>query len=269
MRVRVYDTESNSYFKSEVYAVINSGYYEKFLVLTPLYMGNNFSFYDYLDKRNNQLNVLVNSIFQERPTDWIYKKSKSVDEQIEEYKNILSDDIRFFEYSGFYWLFDDIDTMSSLLKGNSINLKDSIFENKLYNDINSENWNYVETQSDIEFLMSETCGFHDSIINEVSYISGGYVNSKKEMFSSSSRQISVKIDSQISDNLEMVFDGVIAMNIRPPKDNYFGDIFGASLFIENATIFFYDEEIENIQSDYHGNMVSAYGLKWRFRNDKK
>lgn len=33
MWLRVYDKRTNSYFVSEIYAIINSGYYEKYLVL--------------------------------------------------------------------------------------------------------------------------------------------------------------------------------------------------------------------------------------------
>ncbi len=35
MKVRVYDKSTNKYFKSEVYARINPGYYEKYLVHMP------------------------------------------------------------------------------------------------------------------------------------------------------------------------------------------------------------------------------------------
>ncbi len=48
MRVRVYDKKTNTYSKSEVYAIINSGYYEKQLVLTLDDMGMCLMFCDYL-----------------------------------------------------------------------------------------------------------------------------------------------------------------------------------------------------------------------------
>lgn len=264
MRVRVYDKERNSYFKSEVYAIVNTGYYEKLLVLTPEDMGSNFVFYDYLDKADNKPEVLVNSIILDRPYDWIYKKSLSVDIQLKEYKRLLNSDIRFFEYIGFLWLWNDKDTMVNLLQGKSIPLAGSIFENNLYSDIGDSDWNYIESQEDIDTLMNQTGYFHDSIIKEINYISGGYVDSKKSMGFTNLRKLMVKIDSQISNNIEMIFEGMTAMNLRPPGDNYFGDIFGASLILKDASIFFCDDEVQEIDTDYEGTWICAYSLKWRF-----
>ncbi len=264
MRVRVYDKERDTYFKSEVYAIINSGYYEKLLVLTPEDMGSNLMFYDYLDKTDNKLAVLVNSITLDRPCEWIYKKSQSVDEQLGGYKGILDSNIRFFEYIGFSWLWDDSDTLVRLLQDNLIPLTGSIFENNLYSDIGDTEWHYVETQDDVDILMNQTCYFHDSIINEINYVSGGYVDSKKSMGFTQLRKVMVKVDSQISNNIEMIFEGVTAMNLRPPADNYFGDIFGASIILRDASIFFCDDELEQIDTDYEGTWICAYSLKWRF-----
>lgn len=152
MRVRVYDKKRNTYFKSEVYAIINSGYYEKVLVLTPEDMGNCLMFYDYLDKTDNELPVLINSITLERPCEWVYIKSHSVNEQLVRYKGLLESDIKFFEYNGFSWLWDATDSLIKLLQGEAIPLTGSIFENNLYSDVKQTEWNYIETQDDVDFF---------------------------------------------------------------------------------------------------------------------
>ena len=67
----------------------------------------------------------------------------------------------------------------------------------------------------------------------------------------------------------MIFEGVTAMNLKPPEDIYDGSIFGVSLFIKNASIFFYTEALKDVQTNFDGTMICSYGLKWRFRNDEK
>ena len=50
MRIRVYDKHLGSYFQSEVYAIINTGYYEKYLVSVPSENGGGMKGYDYSGK---------------------------------------------------------------------------------------------------------------------------------------------------------------------------------------------------------------------------
>ena len=267
MRVRVYDKEKGTYFKSEVYAIINSGYYEKLLVLTPESMGNYLKLYDYLDKTSDELPVLINSIISERPNDWIYLKSQSVDEQLDKYKGLLKSNIKFFEYNGFSWLWDDTDSLVKLLNGEAIPLRSSIFEENLYSDINNIEWHYIETQDDVNMLMKQTCFFHDSIINEINYVSGSFVDADKTMNLTNERKVTVKIDSQQCENIEMIFEGVTALNLRPPLDNYLGDIYEASVIVKDASVYFCDGESDQIDLNYPGTWIYAYSLKWRFINN--
>lgn len=269
MRVRVYDKKTNTYFKSEVYAIINAGYYEKLLLLTPDTIGTCVMFYDYLDKTDNELPVLINMILSNRPHEWITIKSNSVDEQLNKYKALLKADIKFFEYIGFSWLWEDTYTLTKLLQGERIPLKGSIFENNLYNEMVQTGWNYVETQSDADLLMEQTCNLHDSVIKEIYYISGAYVDSNKAMQPTDDlRRVTVKIQSQQCDDVEMIFEGVTALNLRPALDNYTADIFGASLIVKDASVFFCDECLEGIDTSYKGTWILAYSLKWRFVNNK-
>lgn len=62
MRVRVYDKQSGICFQSEVYAIINTGYYEKYLVSVPFGNGGYMKLFDYLDKSDQKLPVLVNLV---------------------------------------------------------------------------------------------------------------------------------------------------------------------------------------------------------------
>lgn len=266
MRVRVYDKLADSYFHSEVYAIINTGWYEKHLVLVPSPNGNYMKFYDYLDKSDNGNipTVLINTIVSEHPTGWIYVRSDSVDTLLTEYQQRLSQlETRFFEYMGFSWLYENKEVLSKLLLGERLVLQGSLFETKLI-DSRIKGWNYIETVADINTLLEYAYGFHDSVIKSINYVSGAYVNDDKSMYPSADiRKVTVLLDSQWCESIELVFEGVTALNLRPPADNYMADISGASLFIKNASVFFFDSDIDMPDTTNDGTWISSYSLRWQ------
>lgn len=62
MKVRVLDKETGRYFKSEVYALVNTGWYERRLVRMPGENGGCMRFFDYLDREAQGHPVLINKI---------------------------------------------------------------------------------------------------------------------------------------------------------------------------------------------------------------
>lgn len=150
MRVRVYDKQSGICFQSEVYAIINTGYYEKYLVSVPFGNGGYMKLFDYLDKSDQKLPVLVNLVTPQGPEGWIYKQTGKVDRQFEEYRHVLGPSILFFEYRGFPWLWEDTDTLGALLRGESVLIRGSLFEDRLYSDTALPGWNYVFSDSCLE-----------------------------------------------------------------------------------------------------------------------
>lgn len=59
MIVRVYDRANNKYFISEVYAIINIGYYEKYLVLQKTASIQGYRLIEYLNKSTDEHNLEV------------------------------------------------------------------------------------------------------------------------------------------------------------------------------------------------------------------
>lgn len=211
MRVRAYDSHTNTYFNSEVFAKINIGWYEKQLLLVPSDNGAHIKFIDYLDKSNpNAPNVLINTITPDAPSEWIYQRSGSVDKKLADFAELLDDDIRFFEYVGYPWIFDDKPLIIKLLNNGAVPLEDSIFENRVP-DYKINGWNYIETMEDVNFLLSQTYSFHDSVLKEMKYVSGAYVDCDNNMRPTNSvSQITMRIDSQQCRAIEMIFEGVTA-----------------------------------------------------------
>jgi hypothetical protein len=262
MRVRVYDKENGRYFKSEVYAIINTGWYEKYAVLVPSEDGSCLKLFDYIDKDKNpdgQYNVLVNVIVPDTPDSWISKQDKSL------LNNIDPSDSKseiIYSYHGCRQLYDNQSTIASLFEGNTVKTDDlnlPSITSKL------EGWNYIETQDDVEELQSATYGFHDSVLKSAEYISGASVGENKSMCPVDyMRRLTLVVDSQLTDSVEFVFEGLIAFNLRPSGDNLDSIINSVSIIIKDETIFFIDADVDEETFDFEYTCAKAYSLRWRF-----
>lgn len=265
MKVRAFDSEQKAYFKSEVYAIINTGWYEKQLLLVPSDDGGRIKFIDFLDKSDVKNHpVLISTIVSDIPAEWIKKRTEEVKIQLEEYRGILDTNVLFFEFMGYPWIFKNKSIMIELLSGKSIPYKSSIFENKI-DTSNIAGWNYVETHEDVESLMKQASEFHDSVLRGLNYISGSYVDSDGSVIPMDRiRKVIMRIESQWCQPVEMVFEGVTALNLRPSNDNCDSIIYCASLYTKDASVFFCDSYLEQIDKSYEGTWITAYSLRWRF-----
>jgi len=264
MKVRVFYRLRNDYFVSEVYALINTGWYEKVLVIAPSDNGEYIKFFDYIDKdepKNHR--TLIDKIILPYHKNWIHKRTKSVDNVIDDYANLLPIGTRFFEFIGFSWLYEDKALLTKLLSGDAVLLKGSAFENNLYST-KLNGWSYIESDDDIASFLQQTSGLHDSVIAEINYNSGAYVDNEKSMHMTRNRALTARIDSQWCKSLEIVFEGVTALNLRPPAENYGDEIYDVSLYIKNACIFFADSYLEQVDKAYDGTWVSSFSMRWRF-----
>lgn len=239
------------------------GWYEKQLLIHGAYV----KFFDCLDKSTpTAAEVLIHTIVPDVSGEWIYQRSDSVDEHPVEFTGLLGDEVRFFAYCGYPWIFEDKPLMLRLLSGESVALKGSVFEGKTF-DARSSGWNYVETQEDADGFLCQAYSFHDSVLNNLHYISGSYMDEKNSLHPLDLiRQITMRIDSEWCKPIEMVFEGVTALNLRPASDNQDSIVFEASLFVKDACVFFCDEKVDDFDEAYTGTWVKAYGLRWRFIN---
>lgn len=92
-------------------------------------------------------------------------------------------------------------------------------------------WNEIKNENDIEIIMNEYGGFHDSCIVSVNYHSGAYVDDNGGMANGELLEHSVEmvLHSQWNNPIELRFIGVRKCSIVGWQDNYFCDIFGAYL----------------------------------------
>lgn len=92
-------------------------------------------------------------------------------------------------------------------------------------------WTEIKTDGDIETLMNDFYGFHDSCIISMNYISGNFIDEKCAMGCGdlNSHTLLMRIDSQFGKRLEMRFTGVRKCLLTGFRDNYFCDLYDAAL----------------------------------------
>jgi len=100
------------------------------------------------------------------------------------------------------------------------------------------------------------------VLKELNYSSGAYVDDENRMYCTDSvRQVTMRFDSQWCRSIEMVFEGVIGLNLRPSSDNTTSFLYGASMFVQDGIISFYDSHIDSIDKSYEGTWIESFGLR--------
>ncbi len=92
-------------------------------------------------------------------------------------------------------------------------------------------WTEINDELAVDKLMEDFGGFHDSCIVSVNYISGANVDEKGGMSNGNAEEhtVSMILHSQWKEPLEMCFSGVKKCCITGFREQYFCDIFGATL----------------------------------------
>ena len=116
--------------------------------------------------------------------------------------------------------------------------------------------------------MDTVCGFHDSCLKELKYISGAYVNEKLGMYAlNDQRVLSVIIQRQFEDPsaVEMQFVGLKYLKLFPSDENYTYEILDATMILKEDCVYWCDcgglseEDIES----YTGTVICASKVRWR------
>ncbi len=146
-------------------------------------------------------------------------------------------------------------------------------------------WYAIETESDIEFLMSAYAGFHDSCIVSLRFQSGAFVDDEGTMHfgDSTSRNLTVIFHSQWKPKtIELQFSGLRQMHLVGWQDNYACDISEAYLeFHDNLlpgnpnrvivwsdTDWFDVAKIDNSIHEPADTYIVANSLRWRIVVDE-
>ncbi|WP_282020939.1 hypothetical protein [Planomicrobium okeanokoites] len=130
-------------------------------------------------------------------------------------------------------------------------------------------WNKISNQTDIEILMENFGGFHDSCLKELYLWTNTFVDEDFSMSISLGLDTCVRalFQRQVSDPsaIELVFKGVTQFHMTPSARGQDSIIFGAKLLVKDGL--FYWAGDEEWQPDHSFlspvSWISARELHWR------
>ncbi len=248
MFVRVFDKEKNAFFKSMVYAIIGTGWFEQHIVLNP--HTNTFDLVEYLDKNTEPAKPFI-EIIQNDTADFVACTSN----QMQQYDQLFEANNYQKPYEkqlkGYADIVDNYAFLADILKNKSV-CADAYNIPVRHPDDVSE-WSYILTQADADDFMQKFEGFHDSTLDKISYSDNFKTTSANAIFD----------NSGWFGIAELCFEGVQMLKIIPATENYSNELLCASLIVENECIFWADTIMEKPDLTYEGTIIKALSLKWR------
>lgn len=250
MFARVFDKKTGFFYKSIIYGKLDIGYYERNIVYNP--REDAFELVDYLDKETKDQSVLLPliEIINSDRNEWVTYDKVNVLKLNGFFK---SNGINAFikQYSGYDEVYQDFDFMLRILRDRIVPKSDCSIQVRKPSD--ADQWTYINTQSDADAFFNVFAEFHDSTLDKLQYFEDY-----------SERNLTVTFDnSGWYGIVELCFEGLVSMNLRPALENYSREIFSACLFVEDECIFWADEDLGKEDLNHTGSFIKALNLKWR------
>lgn len=256
MRVRVYDRAKDEYYRSELYAIFFSGIFERWLVSQD----GCLHLVAHVYEKDGSYYTQINRIDAELPSDWLRLSNGDLSE-FPDFPRHLPED-KWMAYQGYPWVWEDRKTVLALLSGQAVPLAQTQFADQPSSSL-LPGWNYVADQGDANRLMEQAYDFHDSVLAELHYVSGSKKTATGILVSDHVRQVSMVFHSEWCPPLELVFEAVERLDLRPSNDNHCSAIMEATLRVRDAAVFFCDGPCVD-EASYPGTKILAYSLRWRF-----
>lgn len=245
MYARIYDPLENRYYRSVVYACLNIGYYEQYIVIDPV--RNAFVLADYLDKETNKPLV---EIIQEDASGWISRKKVDL-LKFKRYCALRLKPLHLTDFQGYADIAEDYPFLAAILEHGSVPIAAcSIEQHKLADE---DFWTYIHTQEDANAFMKLFMGFHDSTLDKLVY----------EETQHTSRVTATFDNRGWFGVVELCFEGVRSVHIQPPGENYSRELFEGTLIVSEEGVFWADSYMESADPGCEGSHIQALNLKWR------
>ena len=254
MFVRVYDKENNRYYKSMVYARIGIGAWHGMIVFDPLCGA--FVMSDIYDKTDNYKPICAtinanteNFVTYEKA--YMLKIKKCLRGKASVRK--IDENTDYLYFHGYADVLENVEFVASLLRGEKIPLLESGINLRKNED--AETWNYVKTQKDADDFMALFAGFHDAYIKKITYEEITYPVNIATAYAI--------FESCWYGTVELCFEAVSELRLRPAGENYSGEIYDATLLANDERVFWADDFMEEENMDHGGCAIRAINLKWR------
>lgn len=254
MRVRVYDPPTDACFLSPLYAVFFSGIFEQWLVVQNGRL-------QLRKKYGSDLRPRISAVDPEFPPDWVTLTNGDLTD-FPDFPRHLPEDC-WTAFRGYPEVWADRETVRALLSGKSVPLVDTRFADlTVFSPL--PGWSYISSQAEADELMARADGFHDAVLTELRYVSGSRRTEEGMLVSDHIRQVTMLFHSFSCPPLELVWEGVVGLDLRPAGEDVCASLLEATLRVRNAAVFFCDGDCGEDEASYPGTKILAYSLRWRF-----
>ena len=243
MFVRVWDKAQGRHYKSVVYALVQHGWFEHAVVRNPY--TNCFELVRYLEGKGNAIRPNFEVIQPER-NGWVDVGQ----EELRRAELMLEE--RAVEYlSGYGDVVGNLDLVSGLLAEKAVDFDEAGVQLREPED--AKVWNYIETQADADAFMDLFAGFHDALLRRLVY---------DEDFPA--YKLTAVFDNSVWYGVvELCFERVVVMRLRPTAENYDNYISCGTLVVKDESVFWADDHLKGEDLSYDGSYIKALSLKWR------
>ena len=129
-------------------------------------------------------------------------------------------------------------------------------------------WTELKTEEELSAFMRLVCCFHDSVLKELFYVSGAYVDEDLNMYPVNDKtclHILIQRQDEAMPALELEFSGLRELRLYPTDPSYTCEILDAALFLRNGLICWCDcgDIGPDNFDDYRGTSICAKSIRWR------
>lgn len=129
-------------------------------------------------------------------------------------------------------------------------------------------WHEINDKDDLRQFRNEMHGFHDSIIKEIKYLSGAYIDENLLMYPINDRgalRVLIQRQYEVNSMIELEFCGLKCLKLYPVDEKYTCEIIDSTMLIKDGYIYWCDcgGLTEETIEDYSGMLVCGSKLRWR------
>lgn len=233
-------------YKSFIYGLINFESNEQAIVINPIL--ERFEIIDYV-KNNDYLHPCY-EIINNSQEEWV-RIEKVYLLKLKKYLNEISLKVKIDLFRGYSDVFNDFSFLAELLSKGFVSLDNASISIRNHSDF--KEWTYIKTQEDANDFMELFAGFHDSTLDSLNYEED-----------EGKRNLTIRFDNTgWFGVVEICFEGLIALNLRPYHENCPRTISAASLIVKDESIYWADDFMREEKLNYDGTFVKSLNMKWK------
>ncbi len=237
-------TKEREYY-SYVFAKFNPGFYETVIVF---------------DNENEQFELL--KVYDTNPSlkRKIFIIDTDMDDMVAKPEIKLSLITTFKKCFGYGWMIDNVELIKNIKGNKKVDIKYIELAKKMNKKIELSEWKYVKNEKDAKDLLHAAWGFHDAILDNISY-------KVKEVYDDPSVvQVLFTECWECDILLEFQRDVLIHFSIN---DHNTSEIMDSNILFDDGYIYWVDDYIENIKeiNDSY-TYFRGRSLKWKMITKK-